>query len=256
MSGIRTLVIEDQALARDHLVSLLRDEPGIDVIAACETGRAAVAAVRDLQPDLVFLDLEMPDVDGFGVIEAIGVDRMPPTILVTAHAEGALRAFDLPAFDYLLKPFGRDRLREALGRARAHLDALRAREIGHRLLALARQAPPVQEPAPARVLVKSGGRALFVSLADVDWIESDGNYVRLHAAGRVHVVRETMANFEQRLAAARFARIHRRRIVNLDRVQALRARGNGEYDVVLSGGTAFRVGRAFRQELHERLQRS
>jgi two-component system LytT family response regulator len=255
MSGIRTLVIEDQPLARDHLVSLLRDEPGIDVIAACETGRAAVDAVRDLRPDLVFLDLEMPDIDGFGVIEAIGTDHMPPTILVTARAGDAVRAFDLSAFDYLLKPFGRDRLREALGRARAHLESLRARDIGSRLLALAEQVPPAREPGPARFIVKSGGRALFVSLADVDWIESSGNYVRLHAAGRVHVVRETMASLERRLSGARFARIHRRRIVNLDRVQALRARGNGEYDVVLNGGDAFRVGRAFRQELHEKLQR-
>jgi two-component system LytT family response regulator len=255
MPGIRTLVIEDQPLARDHLVSLLNDEPDVDVIAACDTGHAAVAAVRELQPDLVFLDLELPDIDGFDIIEAIGADRMPPTILVTAHADEAIRAFDLSAFDYLLKPFGRDRLREALGRARAHLETLRAREIGSRLLALAHEAPPAREAGPARFLVKSGGRALFVNVADVDWIESSGNYVRLHAGGRVHLVRETMASLERRLEGAPFARIHRRRIVNLDRVQALRARGNGEYDVVLKSGTAFRVGRAFRQDLHERLRR-
>jgi two-component system LytT family response regulator len=255
MPGIRTLVIEDQPLARDHLVSLLKDEPDVDVIAACETGRAAVAAVRDLRPDLIFLDVELPDIDGFGIFETVGPDRMPPTILVTANASDAIRAFDLSAFDYLVKPFGRDRLREALGRARAHLETLRAQDIGNRLLALAQQAPPVRESGPARFIVKSGGRALFVNVSDVDWIESSGNYVRLHAAGRIHIVRETMASLERRLEGARFARIHRRRIVNLDHVQALRARGNGEYDVVLSGGTAFRVGRAFRQELHERLQR-
>jgi two-component system LytT family response regulator len=255
MPVIRTLVIEDQPLARDHLVSLLEDEPGIDVIAACETGGAAVAALRELRPDLVFLDLELPDMDGFEIIEVVGADRMPPTILVTTHADEAVRAFDLSALDYLLKPIHRDRLRDALARARSHLETILAREIGSRLLALAREAGPVREAGLTRFLVKSAGRALFVNVADVDWIESSGNYVRLHAGGRIHLVRETMASLEHRLAGAPFARIHRRRIVNLDRVQALRARGNGEYDVVLTGGTAFRVGRAFRQQLHDRLQR-
>jgi two-component system, LytTR family, response regulator len=256
MPAIRTVVIEDQPFARDHLVALLQQEGDVDVIGACATGAEAIDFVRTLKPDLVFLDLEMPDVDGFSVIDAVGRDQMPATIIVTAHDDRAVRAFDLPAFDYLLKPFGRERLQEALARARAHLMAARERDLTDRLLALAHDAAPITaEHGPERFVVKSAGRVLFVGVADIDWIESHGNYVRLHTGGRTHVVRETMASLEQRLDTSRFARIHRTRIVNLDRVRELRARGNGEYDVVLSEGTHFRVGRAFRQALHERLQK-
>jgi two-component system LytT family response regulator len=236
---------------------MLREEGDIDVIGACATGAEAIEAVRALKPDLVFLDLEMPDVDGFAVIDAIGRRQMPATIIVTAHEDRALRAFDLPAFDYLLKPFGRERLRDALVRARQHLTAKRERELAERLLALAHEAAPaaLREQSPERFIVRSGGRVLFVSISEIDWIESHGNYVRLHAGGRTHIVRETMVSLEQRLDPMRFARVHRTRIINLDRVRELRARGNGEYDVVLAEGTQFRVGRAFRQALHERLQR-
>jgi two-component system LytT family response regulator len=255
MSGIRTLVVEHRAASRDPLTELLRGEPDVQLIGACAGTREAVAAIRALKPDLVFIDVDAPEAAGAAIVDAIGAERMPPTIVVTAVHDGALRAFDLSAFDCLLRPFGRDRLKNALERARAHLHAVRERELGDRLVALAHDAAPAHEPPPQRLVVKSGGRVLFVSIADVDWIESDGNYVRLHAGGRTHIVRETMASLGERLEARRFARIHRRRIVNLDKLRELRARGNGEYDVVLGDGTRLRVGRAFRQALQHTLEK-
>jgi two-component system LytT family response regulator len=253
MKQIRTLVIEDQQLAREHLVTLLGEEPDIDVVAACSTGRQAVESIGMLRPDLVFLDLDLPELDGFEVIDAVGPEAMPPTIFVTAYDEFALRAFDVHAFDYLLKPFSRTRLQEALERARLHFGSEREGELARRLMSLAQDARPARAAA-SRFLVRAGGRVLFVPFAEIDWVESDGNYVRLHAGGRRHVMRETMASIEGRLAGQRFARVHRTRIVNLDRVRALEARGNGEYDIVMVNGARFRVGRVFRESVQRRLQ--
>jgi two-component system LytT family response regulator len=251
-TSIRTVVVEDEVMARDQLVQFLRDEPDIELVAACDSGASAIAVLQSTAVDLVLLDLEMPGMSGFGVIEAIGPSSMPPTIVVTAHDEYALQAFDVHAFDYLLKPFGRDRLHEALERMRIHIGNARDGALARRLLALSRE---VQAPEPhgARFLVKSAGRVLFVGFDEIDWIESNGNYVRLHAGGRTHVMRETMSSIEHRLGGRRFARVHRTRIVNLDRVTALNARGNGEYDVELRDGTKFPVGRAYREELEARL---
>ena len=239
-------------MAREHLVSLLGEEPDVDVVAACCSGREAVESIGTLRPDLVFLDLDLPGLDGFGVIDAVGPAVMPPTIFVTAYDEFARRAFDVHAFDYLLKPFSRARLREALQRARRHLGSERDGELARRLMSLVQDGRPAKTGAP-RFLVRAGGRVLFVPFADIDWVESDGNYVRLHAGGRSHVVRETMASIERRLAGRRFARVHRTRIVNLDRVSVLEARGNGEYDVVMVDGARFRVGRVFRESVQRRL---
>ena len=254
MTSLRLVIVEHPAFASEGLSEVVAAEPWVEIAARCRTGREGIAAIRDMAPDLVLLDLEMPDVDGFEVIETIGPDAMPPTIVVTAHDDAALRAFELRAFDYLCKPFGSERLREALARARAHIELAREHDITRRVLALAQDLTP-EHGVPERFVVKSGGRVLFVALREIDWIESDGNYVHLHAAGRTHVVRETMASLEQRLLGQRFARVHRTRIVNLERVRELRARGNGEYSVVLADESRFRVGRAFRQELQEKLQR-
>jgi two-component system LytT family response regulator len=251
-TSIRTVIVEDEVIARDQLVQLLQEEPDIQIVAACDSGASAIAVLQSTAVDLVFLDLEMPGMSGFGVIETIGPHVMPPTIVVTAHDEYALKAFDVHAFDYLLKPFGRDRLREALERMRIHIGNARDGDLARRLLALSREVR-LPEPQGARFLVKSAGRVLFVGFDEIDWIESSGNYVRLHAAGRLHVMRETMSSIEHRLAGRRFARVHRTRIVNLDRVAALHARGNGEYDVELRDGTKFPVGRAYREELEAKL---
>jgi two-component system, LytTR family, response regulator len=254
MSRIRTIVVEDQLASREHLVASLNAEPDVEVVAACAAGRDAIDAIRSNRPDLVFLDLDLPDLDGFRVIEEVGPAAMPPTIFVTAFDEFAVRAFEFHAFDYLLKPFGRERLRQALERARHYLGAEREGELARRLMALVHDARPTRQAETGRFLVKAGGRILFVPFSEIDYVEADGNYVRLHAGPRSHVIRETMQSVEKRLASQRFARVHRSRIVNLDRATELRARGNGEYELVLQNGSSFRVGRAFRDALQQRLK--
>jgi two-component system LytT family response regulator len=252
MSPIRTLVVEDQPIARDRLVELLRSEPDVEVIGAAETGPEAVDAIRRLGPDLVFLDLQIPDLDGFGVIAELG-PAMPLTIFVTAYDEYALRAFDVHAFDYLLKPFGRERLQQALDRARARLAEGREEQLARRLVSLVQDVGGPR-PLPDRLMVKSGGRVVFLALDELDAAESEGNYVRLHAGERVHVVRETMASIETRLGHDRFCRIHRGWIVNLDRVRELNVRANGEHELVTHEGRTYRVGRAYREAVQTRLQ--
>ena len=252
MARIRTLVVEDQPIARERLVELLQAEPDVEVIGAAETGLGAVDAIRRLTPDLVFLDLQIPDLDGFGVISEIG-QTMPLTIFVTAYDEYALRAFAVHAFDYLLKPFGRERLQQALVRARARLAEGREEQLARRLVAMVQDVGG-PKPLPDRLMVKSGGRVVFIALDELDAVESDGNYVRLHAGSRVHLVRETMASIEERLGQDRFCRVHRGWIVNLDRVRELHVRPNGEHELVTHEGRSYRVGRAYRESVQARLQ--
>lgn len=252
MPTIRTLVVEDQPISRERLVELLGDEPDVEVVCATASGREAVDAIRRLRPDLVLLDLQLTDLDGFGVIEQVG-SAMPLTIFVTAHDEYALRAFDVHAFDYLLKPFGRERLQQALARARARLAEGREEQLARRLMSLVQD---VGGPRgmPDRLMVKSGGRVVFIALDELDAIESEGNYVRLHVGPRVHLVRETMASIEARLGQDRFCRVHRGWIVNLDRVRELHVRSNGEHELITHEGRAYRVGRAYRESVQARLQ--
>ena len=252
MSRIRTLVVEDQPIARDRLVELLQSEPDVEVVGAADTGLDAVDAIRRLNPDLVFLDLQIPELDGFGVIAELG-HAMPLTIFVTAHDEYALRAFDVHAFDYLLKPFGRERLQQALARARVHLTERREEQLARRLVSLVQDVGGPR-PLPDRLMVKSGGRVVFLLLEELDAAESEGNYVKLHTGARVHLVRETMASIEARLGFDRFCRIHRRWIVNLDRVRELHVRGNGEHELITHEGRTYRVGRAYRDAVQSRLQ--
>jgi two-component system, LytTR family, response regulator len=252
MSRIRTLVVEDQPIARERLVELLESEPDVEVVGATDNGVDAVEAIRRLRPDLVFLDLQIPDLDGFGVITEIGA-AMPLTIFVTAHDEYALRAFDVHAFDYLLKPFGRERLQQALGRARLRLAEGREEQLARRLMSMVQEAGG-SKTMPDRLMVKSGGRVLFVALGELDAVESEGNYVRLHVGARVHLVRETMASIEERLGQDRFCRVHRGWIVNLDRVRELHVRPNGEHELVTHEGRGYRVGRAYRDAVQARLQ--
>ena len=252
MARIRTLVVEDQPIARDRLVELLRSEPDVEVVGVADTGPDAVEAIRRLSPDLVFLDLQIPELDGFGVIAEVG-HAMPLTICVTAFDEYALRAFDVHAFDYLLKPFGRERLLEAMARARVRLAEGREEQLARRLVSLVQDVGGPR-PLPDRLMVKSSGRVVFLLLDELDAAESEGNYVRLHAGARVHLVRETMASIEARLGQDRFCRIHRGWIVNLDRVRELHVRANGEHELVTHEGRTYRVGRAYREAVQARLQ--
>jgi two-component system LytT family response regulator len=255
---IRTLVVDDQPLARQRLVALLGDERDVELVGECADGRAAVEAVRRIGPDLVFLDLQMPELDGFGVVEAVGVDRMPVVVFVTAYDEHALRAFEIHAVDYLLKPFSNDRFRSALSHARRQLQRQRAEEFSERLLQLMRTASPrladlVDEPSP-RMMIKAEGRVAFVSPDDINWVEAEGNYARLYLDAGSHVLRETMKGLEARMGD-RFVRIHRCHAINIYRLHELRTVGGGEFEAVLKDGTALRVGQSYREKLEERLKR-
>src|SRR5688500_9813060 len=263
VNKIRTLVVDDEPIARERVLSLLQQEDDVEVVGECGDGAQAVAAIQHQVPDLVFLDVQMPGVDGFGVIEAIGPERMPTVVFVTAYDEYALRAFEVHALDYLLKPFGRDRFRETLQHARSSLDRQRAGDLGRKLLALVGDKDGALSPVTSpvfngtlkldRLVVKSGGRVFFLRTEDIDWIEAAGNYVRLHMGEESHLFRETMNNIEARLDTARFVRVHRSRIVNTDRIKELQPAPTGEYVVLLHTGARLPLSRGYRDKLQEQL---
>ena len=253
--AIRVLVADDEPLVRRRLVRLLRAESGLEVVAECKGGRSAVEQIRSLAPDLVFLDIQMPDLDGFGVIAEIGVGAMPAVVFVTAFDQYALRAFDVHALDYILKPFDGERFQHALARARAQLGA-RARggaedERLRQLLVemLGRGDAPPKPPSPfyERVAVKTDGATRILQIADVDWFETDGNYVRVHVGRSTYLIRSTANRLQEELDPARFARIHRRYLVNLDRVVGLEPWFGGDAVVLLRDGTKLRLSRNFRE---------
>lgn len=252
MSKIRTMVIDDEPVARERIVGLLQQEQDIELIGECADGNQAINAIQQQSPDLVFLDVQMPACDGFNVIQQIGADRMPAVVFVTAYDEYALRAFEVHAIDYLLKPFGRDRFQQTLRHAREHLERRRAGDLGKRLLALVQDLKPEPQKLD-RLVVKSGGRVFFLRTDQIDWIEAAGNYVRLHLSEDSHLFRETMNNMEARLDVRRFVRIHRSRIVNTDRIKELQPWFNGEYVVVLQNGARLTLSRGYREKLQERL---
>ncbi len=254
MTKIRTLVVDDEPIARERIMSLLQQENDVEVVGECSDGVQAVSAIQQQSPDLVFLDVQMPGTDGFGVIQNIGADRMPTVVFVTAYDEYALKAFEVHALDYLLKPFGKDRFQETLKHAREHLDRRRAGDLGRRLLALVQDLKPETQRRD-RLVVKSGGRVFFLRTDEIDWIEAAGNYVRLHLGEESHLFRETMNGMEGRLDSRRFVRIHRSRIVNTERIKELQPWFNGEYVVILRNGTRLTLSRGYREKLQEQLGR-
>lgn len=265
MKRIRAIIIDDEPLARERIRTLLREESDIEIAAECGDGRKAVAAIRRHAPDLVFLDVQMPELDGFGVLEAVGAERVPVVIFVTAYDKYALRAFDVHALDYLLKPFDRDRFHRALGRARAQLRGQRD-SADRRLLALLDEVRGAVAPASSRtssgaprrlerLVVKSAGRVFFLRTEEIDWIESAGNYVKMHAGRDAHLVRETMSALEAQLDPAAFVRIHRSTIVNLARIRELQPMFHGDYTVLLRDGRELTLSRNYRDRLEKLLGR-
>ncbi len=252
MNKIRTMVVDDEPMARERLLALLGQEKDIEIIGECADGSQAISAIQQQQPDLVFLDVQMPACDGFRVIEDVGPERMPAVVLVTAYDEYALKAFEVHAIDYLLKPFGRDRFQQSLQHARAHVERRRAGDLGRQLMALVQDVKPEPQRMD-RLVVKSGGRVFFLRTDDLHWVEAAGNYVRLHLTAESHLFRETMNNMEARLDGQRFVRIHRSRIVNADRIKELQPWFNGEYVVVLNNGTRLTLSRGYRERLQDRL---
>ena len=259
---IRTLIVDDEPLARERVRSMTGLEGDLEVIGEARDGAEAVDAILSQSPDLVFLDVQMPKLDGFDVINSVGADRMPSVVFVTAFDQHALRAFEVQALDYLLKPFDQDRFQGALRRVRQNMDAAENGELSKRLLALVRDmktdAPPEPHAVPSdrksdRMVVKSGGRLFFLRADEIDWVEAAGNYVRVHVGTESHLLRDTMNAIEARLNADVFFRIHRSRIVNIERVKELQPWFNGEYVVILRNGTKLTLSRGYREKLQERL---
>jgi len=246
--------VDDEPLARERLASLLSAEQDIEVVAQCRDGEEAVAALEQHTPDLVFLDVQMPGLNGFEVLEAVGPEKMPLVVFVTAYDQHALRAFQVRALDYLLKPFDRDRFKDALQRARAHIQRDETGDLGRRLLALVKDLRRDQ-PKTDRLVVKSGGRLFFLRTDEIDWVQAAGNYVRLHVGSASHLLRETMNAIEGRLDPEKFFRIHRSRMVNMERIQEMQPWLNGEYAVLLRTGTRLTLSRGYREKLQDRLGR-
>ena len=252
---IRTLIVDDEPLARDGLRVRLQRESDVEIIGEAGDGPGAIEAIRRLQPDLVYLDIQMPGMDGFEILEHVAGEHLPIVVFVTAHDEHALRAFDVHALDYLLKPVAEDRFLESLRRARAALDAdsvatgMRERLAGA-LDAKAASAPAAgSPPLLRRFVVKERGRYLLVPADEVHWIGAAGNYAELHARGGTYLVRATIAELAARLDPARFARIHRSTIVQIDGIREIVPESHGDFDVVLADGTSLRMSRGFRDRL-------
>lgn len=248
---LRALVIDDEPLARKALLRLLRNEPGINVIGQCGDGESAVETIRRTQPDLVFLDVQMPEMDGFRVVETVGADVMPVTIFVTAYDRYALDAFDANAVDYLLKPFAADRLSRALRRARDRCAGRQDKDAAQRLFSLLDRTRSQSDYAQ-RLAVSVRGRILFVPVEEIDWIGAEGNYACLHASRKAYEVRETMQALIEKLDPRDFVRIHRSTIVNLHRVREIRPWFQGSHIVLLQSGEELRMSR-YQRDAVERL---
>jgi two-component system LytT family response regulator len=221
----RVLIVDDEALARERVRTLLAAEPGFTIVGECSGGREAVAAIVEKRPDLVFLDIQMPDLDGFQVLEAVAMDWLPAVVFVTAYDAYAIQAFDVHAMDYILKPIEPARFKKALARAlkRGPLD---------------------------RLVVRSKGRMTFVKPTDIDWVEADGKLAQLHVGKETHAVRTPLKRLEQRLVPHGFVRVHRSAIVNVDRIKELEPWFHGEYVVILKDGTKLTSSAAHSQALH------
>lgn len=262
---VRILIVDDEPAARRGVKLLLAGVPQAVVVGEVGDGPEAVRQIEQLRPDIVFLDIQMPGCDGFEVIQRVGPAAMPAVVFVTAYDEHALRAFDVSAVDYLLKPYEDSRFYAALARAREEVRRRRAGDIRERLerliAALERGPAPAAAPgadAPTaladRILIKSSGEIYFLKTEEIDWIEAEGDYMKFHAGGRAHLLRETMAKLEARLDPRRFIRIHRSTIVNVDRVRKMSPAFAGEYAVILHDGTKLRLSRGYQDRLQELLR--
>jgi two-component system, LytTR family, response regulator len=253
---VRTIVVDDEPTARRGVRLLLERDPGVEIVGEAGTGVEAAALIEREKPDLAFLDVQMPGSDGFAALSRIPPAAAPAVVFVTAYDEYALRAFEVNAVDYLLKPYDDARFAAALGRAKEEVRRRKTDQVNDRLSQLlnylqqtgAPAAGPAEMPAD-RILLKSSGEIFFLKAEEIDWIEAEGDYMKFHVGGRTHLMRETMARLESRLDPKRFIRIHRSTIVNLERLRKLSPSFGGEYAVVLQDGTKLKLSRGY----HERI---
>jgi len=249
---IRVLLSDDEALARERLRGLLEDEPDLEIVAECGDGKSAIALIKREKPDLVFLDIQMPEVDGFGAVSALRDQPMPLTIFVTAYDRYAMKAFEVHALDYLLKPVAKDRLSEALEHARKQLQQPSEATFQRRVLNLLAELDS-RPSAPQRIVIKADGEIVCLRPAEIDWAESAGNYVCLHVGAATHILRETITSLEGRLGQHQFLRVHRSTLVNVDRIKTLRPSLYGDYSILLRDGTKLTLSRGFRENVLKRL---
>lgn len=252
---IRTLIVDDEPLARERLRKLLQAESDIEIVAECADGEEALAVARSQKPDLIFLDVQMPELDGFGVVAGLDLDPPPALIFVTAYDRFALKAFEVHALDYLLKPFDRERFQKALDRARKLVEQRATGDLSRRLSSLITDLKPqAAEPKYLdRLAVKTEGRVLFFKIDDIDWIEAADNYVSLHLGNEEHLHRETMASLETKLPPTRFLRISRSTIVNIERIKEMQPMFHGDYAVILKNGARLSLSRNYREKLNHLL---
>jgi two-component system, LytTR family, response regulator len=252
---IKAIIVDDEPPARRNLRALLKGVPDIELVKECGNGRDAVREIRALEPDLVFLDVQMPELNGFEVLEKLAGQPLPVIIFVTAYDQYALKAFEVSALDYLLKPFDDARFHKALAQARRQIEQQDTSELGRKLMTLLGTREVKADAPPSRYLtrlmVKTAGRVIFIRTEEIDWIEAYDNYLRLHVGGRAHLLRQTMNELEAALNPAQFARIHRSTIVNLDRVKELHPHFNGDHLVILHDGTELKLSRSRREWLEQ-----
>ena len=249
---ITALIVDDEPLARKFIRRMLKHDPEFEIVGEAGNGKEAVEMIKREKPDVVFLDVQMPEMDGFGVLEAVGLEQLPDIIFTTAYESYAIRAFELHALDYLLKPFDRRRFDKALSRAKARLLSARTSDVGQQTLALLEELK-ARSSHIERLVVKSGGRAFFLKTEEIDWIEAEGKYVRLHVGKESYLLREAIGSIESQLDAKRFPRIHRSTIVNIERVRELQPWFHNEYRVILRDGTELMLSRSCRKRLGELL---
>lgn len=249
---IRVLIVDDEPLSRERVKRFLADERDIEIIAECTDGFEAVEAIRELKPDLVFLDVQIPELDGFGVLEQIGTQNLPAIIFITAYDTHALKAFEFHALDYLLKPYNQERFRQAVERARVQLQSINLDKTDNQIAALLERVTSHRKYLD-RIMVKTSGRIFFVRVAEIKWISAEGNYLGLHVGTEKHLLRETMNNLSARLDPQKFVRIHRSTLVNLDSIKELQPMFGGDYIVTLHGGTQLTLSRSYREQVFETL---
>jgi two-component system LytT family response regulator len=255
MEKIRTLIVDDEPLAREGIRMLVERDAEIAVIGECANGQQAISAITEKMPELLFLDIQMPEISGFEVLEAIGAQALPCVIFVTAYDKYALRAFEVHALDYLLKPFTGERFQSALERAKAQIKSRGGEQLNQKLVRLLEDIRK-DKTYLERLVVKSAGRIFFLNVEEIDWIEAAENYVRLHTGRESHLIHGTMNKLASRLDPAQFLRIHRSTIINVKRIKELQPMFHGEYVVTLRDGTQLNSGRSYRQKLQSLLDDS
>jgi two-component system LytT family response regulator len=252
MDNIRTVLVDDEKPARTRLTDLLEKHRGIHIVGVASDGNQALTLIREQRPELLFLDIQMPDLDGFGVLRQLDPNLMPVTVFVTAYDKYAIQAFEAHAFDYLLKPFSDERFEAALERARRQIQTQKAGELASRVTNLVSAHPPAERID--RLLIRSSSRVTFLEVADIDWIEAAGVYVNIHCGGKSILHRSTIGHLHGRLDPERFVRIHRSAIINTTRIRELQPRTHGDYSLMLKDGTELTLSRSYRGSLERWLR--